>query len=257
MKLSIITICFNEKAGIERTIKSVLSQSWRDFEYIVIDGGSTDGTVDIIKKYQEQITHFISEKDSGVPNAMNKGLRMASGEYCMFLNGDDRLADDKVLEKVFHQNFTEDIVYGDILCDKGPGKPLEIKSLAGVLITPRFFITASIPHPGAFVKKKLFTEHGFFDERFKICADHDVFVREIVKNGATLKYIPVTVSIFEMGRGGLSTSWKNKNLFHQERIYIQKKYINIRILSKNFFTNFFYRLRVMVIKVICLVKSLS
>ena len=105
MKLSIITINFNDAKGLEKTIQSVINQTYKDFEYIVVDGASTDGSVDVIKKYSNKLTHWVSEPDTGIYNAMNKGTRMASGEYCLYLNSGDFLADNDVLEKAFNYNF--------------------------------------------------------------------------------------------------------------------------------------------------------
>ncbi|MEG1573526.1 MAG: glycosyltransferase family 2 protein, partial [Bacteroidales bacterium] len=112
-KLSIITINLNDAAGIEKTLKSIWEkQSFRDFEHIVIDGGSKDGSVEVIKKYEKNLAYWISEPDKGIYNAMNKGIAKATGEYLLFINGGDWLADD-VLAEVFAIPFEEDIVYGD------------------------------------------------------------------------------------------------------------------------------------------------
>ena len=110
MKLSIITINFNDREGLDKTIQSVINQAYKEFEYIVIDGASTDGSVDVIKKYADKLTHWVSEPDSGIYNAMNKGTQMASGEYCLYLNSGDFLAEDDVLERLFENDFNEDIV---------------------------------------------------------------------------------------------------------------------------------------------------
>ena len=114
-KLSIITICYNIKDEIERTCKSIVGQTWQDFEWIVVDGGSTDGTLEVLKKYSDRIDILISEKDSGIYNAMNKGIKLANGEWLNFMNGGDNFASNDVLEKVFkNKNYEADILYGDM-----------------------------------------------------------------------------------------------------------------------------------------------
>ena len=115
MKLSIITINYNNACDLKQTIQSVIEQTWGDFEYLIIDGGSTDSSLEIIKQYQNQIDYWVSEPDKGVFHAMNKGIEQSSGEYLLMLNSGDCLANNKVLEKVFDLNFyTEDILAGDV-----------------------------------------------------------------------------------------------------------------------------------------------
>ena len=111
MKLSIITVNLNNKTGLEKTVKSVCSQTFEEFEFIIIDGGSTDGSLDIIKRYEDNISCWVSEQDKGVYNAMNKGIKMAKGEYLQFLNSGDSLINSDVLNKVFKENKTEDIIF--------------------------------------------------------------------------------------------------------------------------------------------------
>ena len=112
MKFSIITVNFNNKEGLHNTIKSVINQTFRDFEYIVIDGGSTDGSIDILKKYDKYINYWISEKDSGIYNAMNKGISKANGEYLNFMNSGDCFYALDVLEKVSKYGYTSDFIVG-------------------------------------------------------------------------------------------------------------------------------------------------
>ena len=112
MKISIITVCFNAVGVIEKTILSVISQTYNDVEYIIIDGGSTDGTLDIVKKYENYIAYWISEPDSGIYNAMNKGVKYATGLYCNFMNAGDFFINEKVLENIFTSNRNEDLISG-------------------------------------------------------------------------------------------------------------------------------------------------
>ena len=113
MRLSVITINMNNRKGLERTIKSVVCQIFADFEYIVIDGASVDGSADVIREYADKIHYWISEPDTGIYNAMNKGILQAKGDYCLFLNSGDALYTTTVLEEVFNQNFSEDIIIGN------------------------------------------------------------------------------------------------------------------------------------------------
>ena len=115
MKISVITICLNEKNNIERTIKSVIGQTYNDFEYVIIDGGSTDGTLEIIDNYKDHIDKLISEKDKGIFDAQNKGVLNANGDYVIFLNSGDHFVNDTILEKVINKGLESDVVYGDTL----------------------------------------------------------------------------------------------------------------------------------------------
>ena len=112
MKLSIITVNYNDAEGLERTIKSVMSQSFKDFEFIIIDGGSTDASVDVIKKYENNIDYWVSETDGGIYQGMNKGLRQAQGEYVNFMNGGDSYYSPDVLNEIFALNSNADIITG-------------------------------------------------------------------------------------------------------------------------------------------------
>jgi glycosyltransferase involved in cell wall biosynthesis len=116
-KLSIITINYNNVKGLEKTINSVVNQSYNDFEYIIIDGGSTDGSVDIIKKHENKIVFWVSEPDNGIYDALNKGVKHSNGEYLLFLNGDDCLIDDAILQKISYHLEFKDLIYFDIYFD--------------------------------------------------------------------------------------------------------------------------------------------
>ncbi len=190
MKLSIITINKNNSQGLERTIQSVINQTFRDFEYIIIDGASTDGSVEIIKKYQNKIDYWVSEPDRGIYHAMNKGIKVAKGEYLLFLNSGDWLTDDTILEKVFSIDFNEDIVYGNIMVDEKFIKKYPNK------ITLKYFLEDSLPHPATLIKKKLFNTIGRYNESLKIAADWEFFLRAIVLNSASIKKIELAITHF-------------------------------------------------------------
>jgi glycosyltransferase involved in cell wall biosynthesis len=169
MKLSIITVNLNNAKGLLKTIKSVYTQTYEEFEYILIDGGSEDGSINMIEKYTDKITYFTSESDNGIYEAMNKGVKKAKGEYCLFLNSGDWLVNDSVLEEafcVFPDNI--DIVYGNINVDG------LVKKYPGYL-SFNYFLFDSLPHPASFIKKSLFNQYGGYDEGLGIVSDWKFF----------------------------------------------------------------------------------
>jgi glycosyltransferase involved in cell wall biosynthesis len=217
MKLSIITICLNEVENIKKTIRSVIDQTYKNYQYIVIDGGSIDGTCEVIRNFSEHIDVFISEPDDGIYNAMNKGLRKAAGEYIFFLNGGDILADSKVFEKVFNQNIFADIVYGFI--QTNDGRTIS----APKIITKKYLSERTIPHPSVITRRQLFTKAGCFDESFSIAGDYDFFVRAIIQYKASFQYIPILMAIFDIN--GISLS--NPHLRDEEKKKVKNKYFGI------------------------------
>ena len=221
IKLSVITICYNDE-NIERTCESIVNQSWQDFEWIVIDGGSRKEIIDIINKYKDRIDKFISEKDNGVYNAYNKGLNLACGKYVNFLNSGDNYRDKDVLKTIFENKYyKDDILYGDMMAiDISSSKKEELYP-SPKQISDKFFITSNIFTPCTFAKKELFDKFGQFDEQYKIVSDFDRWI-VFQKNGATFKYVPCTVADFYMD--GLSTSKKFKATHVEERKIVYKKY---------------------------------
>ena len=150
MKVSIITINYNDCIGLENTIQSVVSQTCNDYEYIVIDGGSTDGSVDVIKKYASKISYWISERDKGIYHAMNKGIDKATGDYCLFLNSGDTLFNNEVLNTIRY-DLTTDIVVGAIR--KGTSGYIKRFKIKEPLVLLDFWIENPIPHQSTFIKK--------------------------------------------------------------------------------------------------------
>lgn len=216
-KLSIITVNLNNAEGLQKTIKSVVSQIFTDYEYIIIDGGSTDGSVDVIKKYADKITYWVSEPDKGIYNAMNKGIRVAKGEYCQFLNSGDYLVDENVLANVFSLGFNEDIVYGDILVN---GNILKSRYILNLF----FFINETIPHPASFIKKELFKKHGLYNEDLIIASDWEFFLKTIIFRKCSYKYIAMKIVSFDLN--GISNQEYNKTLIKEERTEILRKNID-------------------------------
>lgn len=192
VKLSIITVCKNDAQGLECTIKSVLEQDFKSFQFIIVDGKSTDGTFDIISKYHRNLNTIVVEEDKGIYAAMNKGLQFVQGDYVFFQNAKDTFCNADTLSEIFENNHSEDILYGNI--KNAEGKIL--KDLKGVNLKS-YLRKRTIAHQATFVKKEVFQKIGRFDENFKIAGDHEFLVRAILKHNCSFKYIPHTVSIFD------------------------------------------------------------
>ena len=224
-KLSIITINYNNAPGLRKTIESVVSQTSNDFEYIVIDGGSTDGSLEVIKQYAGKINYWVSEPDSGLYNAMNKGIDRASGEYCLFLNSGDVLCGDDVLKKIMGINCHADIFYGDMMIDHGNHLSLGKSPLK---ISFQHMMKDTLWHPVSFIKKGLFDKFGLYDENFKFAADYDFFLKTLIVGNVSTQYIPFSVSQFNLD--GLSSNAANQEIIAKERKNSQLKYLPEKVL---------------------------
>lgn len=209
MWLSIITINFNNRSGLKKTIESVVAQTFKDYEWIVIDGGSTDGSRELIEQYANHFSYWISEPDRGVYNAMNKGIKVAKGDYLQFLNSGDWLFDETALERCFSHPFTSDIVYGDLYFVYKDGR--QKKTCFPNPLTLRYFYRFSLGHNASFIKRELL-QHDLYDERFKIVSDWAFFLKKAL-SGCSFEYINETVSCFDTN--GISIV--NKELVKQER----------------------------------------
>lgn len=230
MKISVITVCFNSEKHIAETIGSVLSQTYRDLEYIIIDGGSTDYTVEIISSFGDRITRWISEPDGGLYHAMNKGVAMATGDVIGFLHSDDFFADDRVVERIaghFGQKQTDGI-YGDIrYVDQHDTDKILTGRTSGVFRRRKMWFGWHPPHPTLYLHKKWLTEKVPFDTSFDIAADYDLMLRLIIKHKLSLEYIPEV--LVKMRVGGVSNrTMKN----------VRKKWReDYRAMKKNSFGN--------------------
>jgi len=193
MKISIITVTYNCAKTIERTIKSVISQKYQDLDYIIIDGNSTDGTKEIIERYRDNLSFYISEPDDGIYHAMNKGLKQVKEGYVLFLNGDDFFIDPYVLCNVAKYFNGEDaILIGRVIYG---GKKSE---LINVNSDKSNFLNVFYPHQATFVPVSKYAELGYFDTQYRISADYDWICRAIV-NGSLIKAIDVTICVFSLG----------------------------------------------------------
>jgi glycosyltransferase involved in cell wall biosynthesis len=219
--LSIITINFNNASGLQKTIESVVNQNFDDFEYIVIDGGSTDNSKSIIEKYQSKITYWVSEKDSGIYNAHNKGILKSKGEYCLFLNSGDYLCNSDVFKKVFNKESIADIIYGNMQIDYGNGK-IEFGKMPSKLTFKQMYLD-TLWHPVSFIKRSLFQTYGLYNEKYKMVADYDFFFNVIVMKSVSTQYVDMDIAVFNMeGVSSLATNKENEQL---ERKMVMQSYL--------------------------------
>lgn len=204
--LSIITICRNRVSDIENTCRSVVEQTFENFEWIVIDGASTDGTKEILEKYSGKMAAFVSEPDSGIYNAMNKGIRMAKGERLLFLNGGDYLSDKDVLAKVFSRELLADICYGNVYHrDPGDDGLILVEAAPAEELSKIFFVHDTIFHQAAFIKRELFERFGLYNENYRIVSDWEKWII-FFENGCSFAKLDVAVSVFLLG--GMSETQK-------------------------------------------------
>ena len=206
MKLSIITINYNDYAGLNKTINSVIQQTFRDFEYIVIDGGSTDGSAELIKQYSDYLSYWVSEKDHGIYNAMNKGLQHAKGEYCLFLNSGDFLFKNNSLTELFKNNFNEDIVSAG--CTNF-NETKEWYKYPPVDISLYTFLNGSLPHPSSLIKTKLLNDLGGYRENYRIISDWCFFLEATIVKNCSYRAINMIITRFNCF-GISSISQKNE-----------------------------------------------
>lgn len=265
MKLSIITINYNNAEGLRKTLASVASQTFRDFEHIIMDGASTDGSVEIIRQYADNeairlegykairpenskadnlalspnhlITSspitWISEKDRGVYDAQNKGIRLAQGDYCYFLNAGDTFCADDVLKRMFspHRlissspNRLPDILYGNEIIVDGNGKRV---GLARGVENPSFvdLYNSCMKHQASFIRRSLFDKYGMYDADMRICSDFDWFFRVIAfHDDVTLQYKDIDIAYFE----NTGLSYHSPGLCAKERQQILDRYMSKRM----------------------------
>ena len=210
MKITIITVVFNGAKHIRSAIQSVLSQDYDNIEYIVIDGGSTDGTVNIVKEYQDKISVFISEPDEGIYDAMNKGIVLATGNVIGILNSDDFYVDNNVVKQVAREfnNRGVDSVFADLVYISSSNINKVVRYFDSGQFKPSLLSYGLMPaHPTFFVKKSIYEKYGKFHTNFKNAADFDLLARFICTNKITYYYIDKV--IVKMRLGGASTSFSS------------------------------------------------
>ncbi|WP_152286937.1 glycosyltransferase family 2 protein [Flavicella marina] len=205
MKISIITVCYNSEKTIEKTFLSVKNQSYKHIEYIVVDGGSTDGTLDLIKKYKDTVTNWVSEADNGLYDAMNKGIQMATGDLVGIVNSDDTFFNNQVLENIatFHLQNDIDASVGNIVQHNEFGKIVR-KYSAKQWFPEKLKIGFMPAHPAIFFKRELFAKYGVYQLDFKIGADYELITRFFLKEKIIWKYSGITTHAMLIG--GVSSS---------------------------------------------------
>jgi len=220
-KITIITVCFNAEKYIEQTIQSVISQKDCDIEYIIVDGNSTDKTLQIIKQYESQITHWISEPDKGIADAMNKGVALATGEYVLFLHADDYLVNEEVLSKaISRMQANADIHAFDVLFKTKDKEILKSTQAFGI----RTYFKTPVMHQGAFCKKTLFQQLGGFNTDLIIAMDYEFFYKAY-QQGAVMEVHHHVLSV--MRDTGISSrqDWPSLKQRFMEEKRVHSKYM--------------------------------
>jgi glycosyltransferase len=212
MKVSVITVVYNNDKTISEAINSVLSQNYDEIEYIIIDGASRDNTLTIIKEYQSRISKFVSEPDTGLYDAMNKGVRLATGDVIGILNSDDIYQDRNVISDIMYQfNNDEkvDLVYGDLVYVKQDDTNKIVRNWRSIKYYPNFFEDGNVPpHPSLFVKTEVYKESGLFNLDFKLAADYEFMLRIFKKHSFKSKYINRIIIRMRLG-GATNQSFRN------------------------------------------------
>lgn len=237
--VSIITINLNNAKGLEKTIESIKSQNYKNFEYIVIDGASSDESVCIIRKNIDLINIWISEKDRGVYNAMNKGIKLSKGDYLLFLNSGDSFFENSSLYNLINVSNDNDIVYGNLMNCKNN---LNLyTSVYPNKLTFNHFFNDSLPHPASLIKKNLFDVFGHYDENYSIVSDWFFFIKVILIHNASYVHVNKIISYFELG--GFSNNEIHSQKSSKERQFILKSnfpflyddYLSYNQLKKDLF----------------------
>jgi glycosyltransferase involved in cell wall biosynthesis len=211
-KISIITVTYNNLEGLQKTVDSASSQTWQSFEHIIIDGGSTDGSVAYIASKSDRFAYWVSEPDKGVYHAMNKGIAQASGEYLLFLNSGDHFFSAKALEQNHQAIKDQVIIYFNLQVVEG--NQVFIKEYPE-LLSFSYFVKDTLPHPATFIAKVAFEKTNLYNEDFRILSDWKFFIDSICKYNLSYKKINTTLSTFYIG--GMSSNPANWSLKQSER----------------------------------------
>ncbi len=239
MKITIITVTFNSGKYLEEAINSVIRQTYNNIEYIIIDGGSNDDTLSIIEKYKKYISYYISEKDNGIYDAMNKGILASTGEIIGFLNSDDTFYDSDVVKKIFDSfDDNTDCVIGDIIFVNNKNN-LKRKYTSKNFSIKYFEYGHMPPHPSFYLKKNFYINYGLYDINFKISSDFDLISRLMYKNIINFKIIDLV--IVRMRDGGISTKISKKILLNNEILDSCKKN-NIKTNIIKIYLKYFFKI---------------
>ncbi len=242
--ISVITVCYQAEEFLEQCIQSVIAQDCPDFEYIVIDGGSSDGTVSIIEKYQDRLAYWHSKPDRGLSHAFNLGIEQSRGEWLAFLNSDDRYVSPSVLSNlagILRKEKNVDVIHGRIQHIKRQKEPVpQSEEIGGAWSWGRFRRYSTIPHPAAFVNRRLIEQVGWFDEDFRNALDYELFLRK--RSELVVRYVPELIA--QMRIGGISTDGVERSLRESRDAQIKNRangvglsyfwwgYFSLRVLVK-------------------------
>jgi len=217
VKISIITVCYNSATTIKDTLSSVSDQSYDNIEHIVVDGGSSDGTNDLVKRNGKRVNKFVSGHDRGIYDAMNKGTALATGDYVAYLNSDDFYTNDKVIQQVakaIHET-NPDAIFGDLSYVKRNAPKIRVRYWKSRMFQPGSFVRGSAPpHPTFFMKRKLLDELGGFDLSYSLASDFDLMFRALEIKKYTSTYMPLELT--QMRTGG-ATNISLKNIIRQNQ----------------------------------------
>ena len=234
--LSIITINYNQAGGLKKTLDSLREQSFNDFELLLIDGGSDDGSVELVKKNKDMITYWISEKDNGIYDAQNKGILKAKGKYLLFLNSGDTLVNKLVLQdfNTFCNGNNFQLIYGDTLVFDESGK-LQQQIVQPDPIEEYYFYNNTLNHQSCFIQKQLFDKFGLYKLEYKICSDFEFFLNVYMNQKEA--YVHFNKFVANYSLGGISSDKKNYQKVVDEKEMILAKYFKpekLKLFRKQF-----------------------
>ncbi len=219
VKLSIITVCYNEKR-LEATCESITRQTWQDFEWIVMDGGSREETLATFARYRDRMACFVSEKDNGIYHAMNKGIAQARGEYVLFMNAGDYFLDPYALEGLFSQEpFSEDILICEALYVSRQGDSFVWQYKDSLPISAEYLINHYLPHQASLIRRELFTRYGGYNEQHRVVSDWEKWIEFIVVHKVSCRYVRQVLSI--QNTDGISVVNVEQNAREREEVLRQ------------------------------------
>lgn len=218
-KITVITINLNNIKGLEKTFHSVKSQNYLNLEFMVFDGGSIDGSLNFLKARSSEISFWVSEKDSGVYYAMNKGIKHASGDYLLFLNSGDHFFNEDAISTLVKNSSGEDLIYGHL---KVVGSDSEWIKTYPCSLNFRYFYFESLPHPATLISRELIVQMGGYDTHLKIASDWKFFLLAVAKYGCSYRHIENVISVFYLD--GLSSQPANQKKLDTERVETMKVY---------------------------------
>ncbi|MDH6355302.1 glycosyltransferase involved in cell wall biosynthesis [Dysgonomonas sp. PH5-45] len=262
-KLSVITINLNDKNGLQKTINSLMCQTYQDFDFYVIDGGSTDGSVDVIKQYENRITYWVSEPDRGIYNAMNKAIAKAEGEYCYFLNSGDYLVNETVFESVFKGDPHESFICGNFYYEENGVRTHQTEYRERDWAFALYDIYSGyLCHQAFFIRTDNFRKYGLYSEEYKILSDWKLFLEAIGVNHEAVRYVDTDIVVYNLG--GISYTIGGKAIYKEkvkiaENVlspYLFKKLNRLYYLQRNdFYVDFIFSRKWITFIIKCFMKA--